>query len=339
MRIRPCVSFIAIALQLYAHGLGAEEVVVYRSVNDLLARSVAERFEKETGIALRLAPENRQAEGTELSDRLIGEKNRLRADVLWSNDPMSAVVVKCKGLSMPYEPPNTKSLSKIYSDPEHHWAGFPARAVIILYNLELIGDPEELPTSVLDMMNPRFNRKACMANPSLGTTSMYAAALFEVLGTDFAEAFFDSLKTNKVAILSSTSEVRRRVAAGEFVFGITDTDDFYTAVKEGEPVGALFPDQKSFGTLVIPNALMLLANAPNPRQGKQFIDFLLRPEIQKLLADGDAGQIPDRLGTSVRGGIPSLDTVKPMEVDYGKLVSKAKELSQGFLKEWIKKEK
>ena len=329
----------AIALQWYAHGLGAEEVVVYRSVNDLLARSVVERFEKETGIALRLVPENRQAEGTELSDRLIGEKNRLRADVLWSNDPMSAVVVKSKGLSMPYEPPNTKSLSKLYSDPEHHWTGFPARAVIILYNRDLFGDPEELPTSVLDMMNPRFNRKACMANPSLGTTSMYAAALFEVLGTDFAEAFFDSLKTNKVAILSSTSEVRRRVAAGEFVFGIADTDDFYTAVKESEPVGALFPDQKSFGTLVIPNALVLLANAPNPEQGKQFIDFLLRPEIQKLLATSKAGQMPLGAETSVGEAIPSLNGIKSMEVNYGKLVSESKELSQGFLKEWIKGEK
>jgi len=124
-----------------------------------------------------------------------------------------------------------------------------------------------------------------------------------------------------------------------FFFGIADTDDFYTAVKEGEPVGALFPDQKSFGALVIPNALVLLANASNPAQGKQFIDFLLRPEIQKLLTASDAGQIPDGLGISVRGGIPSLDTVKPMEVDYGKLVFKAKELSQGFLKEWSKKEK
>jgi iron(III) transport system substrate-binding protein len=160
---------------------------------------------------------------------------------------------------------------------------------------------------------------------------MYAAALFKVLGTNFAEAFFYSLKTNKVAILSSTSEVRRRVAAGEFAFGIADTDDFCTAVKEGQPVGALFPDQKTFETLVIPNALVLLAGAPNPQQGKEFIDFLLRPEIQKLLSTG-------RLETSVREAIPSLNGIKSMQVDYGKLVSESKELSQGFLKEWINKE-
>ncbi len=312
---------------------------MYHSVNDLLARSVAERFEKQTGIAVRLVPADRQAEGTELPDRLIGEKNRPCADVFWADDPVGAVILKSKGLAAPYESPNAKNLSRLYSDPEHHWTGFPARAVMILYNKNLLSDPDAVPTSVLDMMNPRFSGKACVANPLFGITSMYAAALFEVLGTDFAQAFLNSLKTNKVALLSSTSEVRRRVAAGECSFGIADTDDFEMAAKDGEPVGALFPDQKTFGTLVIPNALELLANAPNPEQGKQFIDFLLRPEIQKLLATSDAGQMPLGAETSVGEAIPSLNSIKSMEVNYGKLVPESKELSQGFLKEWIKGEK
>src|SRR5260221_9802244 len=154
MRIQLRVSFIAIAFLSYAHALGAEQVVVYRSVKDLVARSVAERFEKETGVSVRLAPENSQADGEELTNRLTAEKSRPQADVLWTDDPVSAVALKSKGLSVPYEPPNTKNLSKLYSDPEHHGAGFPTRAVIILYNRDLFTDPEQLPTSVLDMMNP-----------------------------------------------------------------------------------------------------------------------------------------------------------------------------------------
>jgi hypothetical protein len=34
-----------------------------------------------------------------------------------------------------------------------------------------------------------------------------------------------------------------------------------------------------------------------------------------------------------------LSIVKSIQVDYGKLVSESKELSQGFLKGWIKTEK
>jgi hypothetical protein len=51
-------------------------------------------------------------------------------------------------------------------------------------------------------------------------------------------------------------------------------------------------------------------------------------EIQKLIATGG-------LETSVREAIPSLNGIKSMQVDYGKLVSESKKLSQGFLKEWI----
>jgi iron(III) transport system substrate-binding protein len=233
MKIQLRVSFIAIAFLSYVHALGAEQVVVYRSVTDRVARSVAKRFEKETGIPIRLVPENHQLEPTELFDRLIAEKNRPRADVFWTNDPVGAVIPKSKGLSVPYESPNAKNLSKLYNDREHHWTGFPVRALIILYNKNVFSNPEEVPTSVLDMMNPRFHGKACIANPLFGTTSMYAAALFEVLGTDFAEAFFNSLKTNKVALFSSTSEVKRRVAAGEFAFGIANTDDFYETRRTG----------------------------------------------------------------------------------------------------------
>jgi hypothetical protein len=43
--------------------------------------------------------------------------------------------------------------------------------------------------------------------------------------------------------------------------------------------------------------------------------------------------------TSEGEAIRSLNSIKSMEVNYGKLVSESKELSQGFLKEWIKGEK
>jgi len=88
---------------------------------------------------------------------LIAESNRPAADVFWTNDPVGAVMLKSKGLSAPYESPNAKNLSKLYKDPEHHWTGFPVRTLIILYNKNVFRNPDEVPTSVLDMMNPRFH--------------------------------------------------------------------------------------------------------------------------------------------------------------------------------------
>jgi iron(III) transport system substrate-binding protein len=185
------------------------------------------------------------------------------------------------------------------------------------------------------MINPRFNGRVCMANPLTGTTSLHAAALFQVLGQDMAEIFFSGLQTNRATMVSSNVDVVNRVASGEFAFGVADSEDFNAAVKEGKPVGVVFPDQQSFGTLVLPSALVLMANAPNPEQAKRFIDFLLRSEIQKLLGprlSRACEAVPDRES-------PAAGEIKAMQVDYVRLVAQSKELSRGFLKEWVSKQK
>lgn len=225
---------------------------------------------------------------------------------------------------MPYESQNARDLPPIYSDPEHYWTGFPDQVRVFVYYKNLLVDPDEVPTSVFDMINPRFEGRVCIANPLTGTTLLHIAALFQVLGQDMGEVLFSGLKTNKITIASSNAEVVNRVATGEFAFGVADSSDADAAVKEGKPIRVVFPDQDSFGTLIIPSALVLMANAPNPDQAKRFIDFMLRSEIQKLL--------------DAKRKTPTVNNIKPMEVDYVKLVAQSKELSRGFLKEWVSKQ-
>jgi len=65
--------------------------------------------------------------------------------------------------------------------------------------------------------------------------------------------------------------------------------------------------------------------ANGPEQGKRFIDFLMRSDIRKLLGENQV--------------IPSLDKIKPMEVDVSKLESESTELSRGFLSRWVWRQK
>jgi iron(III) transport system substrate-binding protein len=76
---------------------------------------------------------------------------------------------------------------------------------------------------------------------------------------------------------------------------------------EGKPVGVVYPDTDGMGTLVIPNCAVLIANGPNPEAGRRFIDYLLRPEIEKSLAESEAAQIPLRSGVPVPVGRMTLD--------------------------------
>ena len=210
------LCYVAIAFLCFAAALRAEQVVVYYSMKEDVGRSAVERFRKETGATVTLVRINSQASIQNLLARLAAEKGRSRADVFWSRDLAAAISLKSKGLSVHYESPNAKEMPALYSDPDRYWTGFPAQARIIIYNKNLLIDPQEIPTSVFDMINPRFNGRACIANPLSGTASLHAAALFQVLGRDMAEVFFNALKINKITVVSSNGEVQNRVAAGEF---------------------------------------------------------------------------------------------------------------------------
>ncbi len=313
---------------------GDENVAVYTSVDDVFARPVCEEFEKETGIKVKLVPDTEETKSTGLLNRLIAEKARPQADVFWSGDPVRAAVLKSKGVSASYHSKQAEGLPKQFSDPEGHWTGFSARARVIICNKDLVSAAQE-PKSVMDLLDARFKGKACMANPLFGTTSMHAAALFQVMGEDKAKKFFEDFAKNGGKILSSNGEVKRRVSAGEFAVGLTDTDDYNEARKDGKPVGAVYPDREGMGTLIVPNCAVLIANGPNADAGKKFIDYLLRPETEKALTESDAAQMPVRKGISVPEHILPLEKIKPMEVDYSKLGNRLEELSKGFLKDWV----
>ena len=311
-----------------------QSVVVYTSVDDVFARPIAERFTKDTGIEVHLVPDTEETKSTGLLNRLIAEKDRPVADVFWSGDPVRAAILKKKGISTPYRSPQAHDLPKNLSDTEGHWTGFSARARVLIFNRNMVPQGQE-PTSVMDLLDRRFQGKACIANPLFGTTSMHGAALFTVLGEAKAKSFFDGFVANGGKILSSNGEVRRRVAAGEFAVGITDTDDANVARLEGKPVGVVFPDASGMGTLIIPNCSVLVAGGPNPQAGRRFIDYLLRPETEKALSESEAAQIPLRPGVPVPEGVTRLDQIKSMTVNYDALAPLLEKLSKGYLKEWV----
>jgi iron(III) transport system substrate-binding protein len=80
-----------------APGCGRSEptVVVYTAVDEVFSRPIVERFEKEKGIKAMLVPDTEETKSTGLVNGLIAEKERPRADVFWSGDPVRAAIFVC----------------------------------------------------------------------------------------------------------------------------------------------------------------------------------------------------------------------------------------------------
>src|SRR5439155_14179401 len=154
-----------------------------------------------------------------------------------------------------------------------------------------------------DLLDPRWHGRVAMAKPLFGTTATHAACLFAVLGADGATAFFRGLRANGVGIVPGNKQAATEVSAGRFAVGLTDTDDALTEVLADKPVVMIFPDADGIGTLFLPNTLAVVKGGPNPDGARRLVDFLLRPESERRLAEGGGFQIP--LNPQVRADLPA----------------------------------
>src|SRR5215210_7947242 len=112
------VGMTTAATVLAANSPKDEQVVVYSSVADVFARPIAEKFQKKTGIQVKLVPDTEETKSAGLLNRLIAEKDRPQADVFWSGDPIRAAILKSKGVSTPYRSPAVDGLPPEFSDPD-----------------------------------------------------------------------------------------------------------------------------------------------------------------------------------------------------------------------------
>ncbi len=298
----------------------AREMVLYTSHDRIFSDPVIVKFEKEKGIRVKRVFDTEATKTAGLANRLILEKDHPKADVFWNNEIVRTIILKKKGCLEKYISASAVDIPSQFKDSEGFWAGFAARARVLILNTDRLKE-SEYPHSIFDLTKPEWKGKICIANPLFGTTSTHCAALFVVLGEARAMDYFSKLMANRVAVLAGNATTKDRVSAGIYYAGFTDTDDGNEALLQKQPVKIVFPDQDSLGTLLIPNTVALIKGCQHPSEAKEFIDFILSPEIEADLAASSAVQIPLRMGIKQAEGIPPIAKLKIMEIDFKKAAS------------------
>jgi iron(III) transport system substrate-binding protein len=317
-----------IACRSSSHGgtdaAAAPTVTVYVSTDRVFAEPVLREYERRTGIVVGAVYDTEETKSTGLANRLIAERTRPQADVFWSNEPVRTLVLKSRHVLAPYRAPQAAGLPQTLVDPEGYWTGFSARIRVIAYNTRLVKS-EDAPQSVFDLADPRWKGEVAIADPRFGSTSFHVAALYALLGDEKADDFFRRLKANGVRIVDGNSVVRDLVVRGEVKVGLTDTDDVNVAIEDGQPIAMVLPDKDGLGVPVMPNMVSLIADAPHPEQGRKLIDYLLSADVERMLAQSEAVQIPLRAGVPGPKHMPSIGSFKPMLLDYAKAASRVED--------------
>ena len=308
-----------------------EAVTVYVSEDRVYSEPILRDFEKETGIPIRAVYDTEEAKSTGVTNRLLAERNNPQADVYWANEPVRADVLRQQGVSTPFKPDNAREIPESFKDPQLYWTGFSARARLFVVNK----NAKYKPTSVLSYTDPKARGRSVLANPLFGTTTTQMAALFHLWGDGKAKQFLDAMKENNVKLSTGNGESADLVASGEFEFALVDSDDAVDRIRHGKPIEIAYPDQGDgqAGLLLIPNALALIRNGPNPTGGRKLIEYLLSKETERKLAIADCAQIPLRPGVAPPAELKPIDQLKTMTVNYAELGAKLQTI-QPTLKAW-----
>ena len=308
-----------------------QSVVVYVSHDEVFSEPILRDFEKETGIRVRAVYDTEETKSTGAMNRLMAEKNNPQADVYWANEPIRAEVLRQQHIAAPYLSLNADGIPARFRDPQGYWTGFAARARVLIVHK----DENPKPTSVFSYADPRWRGRTVIANPLFGTTTDQIAALFVLLGDERAREFMQGLHENGVRLSPSNGDSADLVARGQFAFSLVDSDDVVNRMKQHEPVTMVYPDQGAdeIGSLIVPNAAVLIAASPHQDAGKKLIDYLLSKETERKLAFSDAAQIPLHPDVATPPGLQPIESIKITTVDYAAIATKLQAI-QSFLKSW-----
>jgi len=265
-----------------------ETVVIYTSVDRVYSEIIFKDFEKETGIRVLPVYDVEANKSVGLAKRLLLEKNKPHCDVFWNGEITNTIRLKNENILQPYQSIYKTTVNNNYIDKDNMWIAFGGRTRVFLINKDLL-PKSEYPTSFIDIYQNNDNFTKGMANPVFGTSNTYAIGLYTLLGEEKGHGIFLDIANNNVKIVAGNSVVRDLVISGQITYGITDTDDAIIALNKSDNIDIVFMDQQEngIGTLVIPNSIALIKEGQNSKNGKAFIDYILKSEtIQKMIDIG-----------------------------------------------------
>lgn len=190
-------------------------------------------------------------------------------------------------------------------DPDGTYFGFAASGYGIMYNTRYV-QANDLPIAREweDLKRAEYNGHVAMSSPSRsGTTHLTVETVLQGEGWDQGWATWKWISGNMNTVTERSFGVPDAVNSGATGFGIV-IDFFGLASKaSGFPVELVYPSV----TAIVPANIGIIANAPNPEGAKQFVEFLLSPEGQKVLLDPAIMRLPvdPKIYASAPDGFPN----------------------------------
>ena len=304
---------VALAAPVQAQGV----VNIYCSVQIEWCTSIANEFQKASGVKVSVT----QKGSGETIAQLKAEAQNPKSDIWFGGTGDPHLQAAEENLTETYNSPKLAELHpwavKQHTDSKGKTVGIYAGALGFGFNTELIRKKNvTAPACWADLLKADFKGEIQMANPnSSGTAYVAIATLVQVMGEDKAFDYLKKMHANVNAYTRSGTAPMKAVARGETSVSISFVHDGVTEALAGFPVKTATPCE---GTGFEIGSISLVKGSRNMANAKNFYDWALTPEAQKLGALAKQFQVPSNKNTPVPPEAPKLSEMKLINYDFAK---------------------
>lgn len=277
-------------------GLQDPELVVYTERREPLVKPIFERYERETGVKVRLLSDGAPV----LIERLAAEGENTRADIFMAVDAGNLWQAAERGLLAPTDSPALEAAIPVHlRDPQGRWFALSLRARTIVYSTQRV-QPSQL-SSYEALADAQWNGRLCLRSSKKVYNQSLVATMIERLGAERTEEVVRGWVANlATAPFADDTLLANAIAAGQCDVGLINTYYLGRLQKDEPdfPVQVFWADQAGAGTHVNVSGAGIVAASKNKEAARKFLEWLASDAVQADFASVNF-EIPAREGAAL----------------------------------------
>lgn len=291
----------------------AQTLTVYSGREEKLIGPLIQKAEKDLGMDI----EVRYGDTAELALALLEEGKNSRADLFFAQDAgaLGSLAQEKRTLAIPAG--LLARVDKRYRAPNGEWIGISGRARVIDYNTKLV-KPQELPTSVMQLTDPKWRGKVGWA-PTNGSFQSFVTAMRLMEGDQKTLEWLKAMKANGTKDYGKNAAIVEALGKGEIALGLVNNYYLYRFNKDNPnfPVAHHYT-RGDAGAMVNIAGVAVLNTTDQKSDAEKFVAYLLSPTAQSYFAK-ETNEYPLVQGTQVSQKQIPLNQLQPPQIDLSKL--------------------
>lgn len=292
----------------------ANRLVLYNGQHEQTTQALVSAFEKQTGIQVTV----RNGDEDQLAEQIMQEGSRSPGDVFYTENSPALMKLAGQHLLAPVDKATLAAVPSADSSPAGNWVGVTARISALVYNTNAL-KPSQLPTSVMDLANPKWAGKLGIA-PGETDFQPIITSIADTHGSAAALAWLKGVKANAGSHIYPDNEtLTSEVNSGQVEIGLINHYYWYR-LRAGLGAGAMHSALHYFapgdpGYVLNVSGAGILASSTHQAAAQKFLAFLISAAGQRIIAQSDSFEYPLRPGIAANSQLPPLSSLHPDPAD------------------------